>query len=1126
MAKIAPKGKKVTGTKKKDKITWVSSKLWKKNLTVNAGKGNDIINFKKSKYKNSLNGQDGNDIIYGGKNIDKINGGNGNDKLFGYNGNDIIKAGAGNDLIDGGNGNDQIYGESGTNTLKGGAGNDKIYGGSGNDSIYGDAGNDVISAGTGNDNIYGGAGNDTINAGKGNNRIIINKNNGTDTILNGGGVDTIVFEGFTMEDFYYSHTEWNGDDLELLGIAGGNKIILKNYAKGSHSVKYMECLGITSKIPFKYNDITQPTDGDKTYNGTNKPDRIFVNAGPNPNDYIEKAVIYGNNGDDYINLRNAMNFYLDPGKGDDEIEINIHGSGTIKLNKNSGSDTLNGIEYTNWRYNIVLDASTTTNGKFDNSLLVRQSGNIKYILGERQNDDLIIKLTDGNTFTVTNYYGQDEYGESYQENIAFVTGINSDYGDNEEELVSSYLLLGEPYIATLNKKNNTVDKSGTDTTSLISASEDANYSVKLGNSDSNSVRIEKNGSHTVTVGDGNSNFIGLAANLNGMETGNLPTPINGNQTVNVGNGNSNDIWISTTGNSNVTLGDGYGNDIWIANAKESTITTGNGNGNFIDSYATKNTITTGSGINTIYVRHDEHALNTINSYGNDNIHAYGGETTINLYGQDKIKSIFGDGYGLTSKGSQISQTVINNAEAVKEVNIHLTSPKSMPYYALYDDDNDGKYDLLYSIANVNFSDEVADSEIILKDAYSQGHYISSFNPDSLNSIAKGCDMERAGLTVFDNSAETLYQNSIVIFDSKEDDIITTGNSTIVYLSSGTNTVNYSGRAFINISGGNNTINLSGNDITRTITTGLNGTTEVRGIMDLSCSNYKDIPLSVAFQTDFSDNKVMVYHDATDNTDGLHFVTRNYEMDFVISDIYEDLNDFKDGAASKFVIRDQYGAEKDISKFTNYYDMDHHGVNEFSYEEISPAVNPSSGDWLIDGTDKNDEYFTYIPNYGNSAKIDIYDKGGNNDSLCFDSPFGYHWVYDHYENNSVFFNVEIQRNTDFSLKRSTFGDDLYLSGDISSLFDTDSSNDSYACIHNYFETDDKGFGYIESITDIGNVGTYKIDFDGLVELKNDIASWIANNTAYSSVADVIAKGTADQKETLMAFFTEATPFNHV
>ncbi len=100
---IKPKGKKVTGTKKKDKITWTSNKLWKKALTVKAGAGNDVINFKKSNYKNTLYGEAGNDKIYGGKKVDKIYGGKGNDKLYGYAGNDVIKGGAGNDYIDGGN---------------------------------------------------------------------------------------------------------------------------------------------------------------------------------------------------------------------------------------------------------------------------------------------------------------------------------------------------------------------------------------------------------------------------------------------------------------------------------------------------------------------------------------------------------------------------------------------------------------------------------------------------------------------------------------------------------------------------------------------------------------------------------------------------------------------------------------------------------------------------------------------------------------------------------------------------------------------------------------------------------------------------------------------------------------
>ena len=87
---IKPKGSKVTGTKKADKIAWSSSSAWKKALTVKAGAGNDVINFKKSKYKNNLYGEAGNDKIYGGIKDDKIWGGKGND---------IINAGKGKNTL-------------------------------------------------------------------------------------------------------------------------------------------------------------------------------------------------------------------------------------------------------------------------------------------------------------------------------------------------------------------------------------------------------------------------------------------------------------------------------------------------------------------------------------------------------------------------------------------------------------------------------------------------------------------------------------------------------------------------------------------------------------------------------------------------------------------------------------------------------------------------------------------------------------------------------------------------------------------------------------------------------------------------------------------------------------------
>ena len=57
------KGKKLVGSKLKDKIKWANYPVFQRALTVKGGSGNDVINFKKSKYKNKLYGNNGNDKI-------------------------------------------------------------------------------------------------------------------------------------------------------------------------------------------------------------------------------------------------------------------------------------------------------------------------------------------------------------------------------------------------------------------------------------------------------------------------------------------------------------------------------------------------------------------------------------------------------------------------------------------------------------------------------------------------------------------------------------------------------------------------------------------------------------------------------------------------------------------------------------------------------------------------------------------------------------------------------------------------------------------------------------------------------------------------------------------------------
>lgn len=86
-------------------------------------------------YSNTIQGNQGNDILLGSADGDRIAGGTGNDFLWGNRGADFLA---------GGDGSDSLYGDSGDDTLLGGAGADLIVGGSGRDVVTGGAGADLF----------------------------------------------------------------------------------------------------------------------------------------------------------------------------------------------------------------------------------------------------------------------------------------------------------------------------------------------------------------------------------------------------------------------------------------------------------------------------------------------------------------------------------------------------------------------------------------------------------------------------------------------------------------------------------------------------------------------------------------------------------------------------------------------------------------------------------------------------------------------------------------------------------------------------------------------------------------------------------------------------------------------
>ena len=165
----------------------------------------------------TLNGGEGDDIMFGGAGGDTLSGGTGDDVMSGDSGDDKLFGGDGNDDISGGLGNDYLQGGMGQNTLDGGLGDDKlkggdeidtIDGGDGDDTVWAGDGDDIIDGGAGSDNLFGDAGNDTIDGGQDNDKL--SGGSGNDT-LDGGAGDDFVQGGI-------------GDD-DIHGGAGADRIV-------------------------------------------------------------------------------------------------------------------------------------------------------------------------------------------------------------------------------------------------------------------------------------------------------------------------------------------------------------------------------------------------------------------------------------------------------------------------------------------------------------------------------------------------------------------------------------------------------------------------------------------------------------------------------------------------------------------------------------------------------------------------------------------------------------------------------------------------------------------------------------------------------------------------------------
>jgi VCBS repeat-containing protein len=177
---------------------------------IDAGGGDDLVDLTSRRYSYgdvTINGGDGNDVLWSSK---------GNDNLFGGSGSDRLDGGAGKDYLYGGSGNDTLYGGYMEDILQGGSGNDtlKDVSPTAGSLLDGGSGNDTLEDRTGSSLFIGGRGDDTLRLGGGNDIIAYNRGDGRDTVISGkGGSGTLSLGGtIRIQDLSFRRS---GQDLIL-----------------------------------------------------------------------------------------------------------------------------------------------------------------------------------------------------------------------------------------------------------------------------------------------------------------------------------------------------------------------------------------------------------------------------------------------------------------------------------------------------------------------------------------------------------------------------------------------------------------------------------------------------------------------------------------------------------------------------------------------------------------------------------------------------------------------------------------------------------------------------------------------------------------------------------------------
>ena len=301
---------------------------------------------------NLLEGGAGNDTLYGGQGYDTLLGGDGNDALFGQDQDNELRGGAGNDSytlestvvnsvfeeLDQGidtiitsasytlGDNFENLTLTGTSNAigRGNALNNTLIGNNGDNQLFGEEGHDTLDGRTGNNTLVGGTGNDTYIISASNNNTLIESMN--------EGIDVAVINHEEAVDFYLADNLENiqvvkDNMLNVYGNNSNNQITLKGYAT-AYGLGGNDIITRTLASSGNMGGCIYSGDGNdviliQTIGETQNHDGYIM--GGNGNDLFTaintSLDIFGDQGDDIINLTKGAGSHLYGGTGNDTYII-------------------------------------------------------------------------------------------------------------------------------------------------------------------------------------------------------------------------------------------------------------------------------------------------------------------------------------------------------------------------------------------------------------------------------------------------------------------------------------------------------------------------------------------------------------------------------------------------------------------------------------------------------------------------------------------------------------------------------------------------------------------------------------------------------------------------------------